>query len=103
MPHLLGDGGVDHLLHYVLPEGLQGDLLAVLAGDDHGVDLDWDAGSLLELVLGGDLGLAVRPGPPEGAVTSELGDLPVHLVRELEGEWYVLRCLVSGVAEHQAL
>ena len=37
---LLGDGGVHHLLHDVLPQGLQGDLLAVLAGHDHGVDPD---------------------------------------------------------------
>ena len=37
--HLLGDGGLDNL-HDVLPEVLQGDLLAVLAGDDHGVNPD---------------------------------------------------------------
>ena len=48
---LLGDGGQHHLLHDVLPQGLQGHLLAVLAGHHHGVDPDGDAGSLLELVL----------------------------------------------------
>ena len=52
---LLGDGGVDDLLHDVLPQGLEGDLLAVLAGHDHGVDPDGDAGPALEHVLGGDL------------------------------------------------
>ena len=53
--HLLGNGGLDNLFHDVLPEGLQGDLLAVLAGDDHGVDPDGNAGSLIELVLSSDL------------------------------------------------
>ena len=32
---LLGDGGQHHLLHDVLPQGLQGHLLAVLAGHHH--------------------------------------------------------------------
>ena len=73
---LLGDGRVDDLLHDVLPEGLEGDFLAVLAGHHDGVDPDGDAGSVLKLVLGGDLGLAVRAGPPQGPVTSQLGDLP---------------------------
>merc|ERR1719215_465728 len=44
---LLWDGGVHHLLHDVLPQGLQGDLLAVLAGHDHSVDPDGDAGPAL--------------------------------------------------------
>ena len=52
---LLGDGGVDDLLHDVLPQGLQSDLLAVLAGHDHGVHPDGDAGPALEHVLGSDL------------------------------------------------
>ena len=52
---LLGDGGVDHLLHDVLPQGLEGDLLAVLTGHDHSVHPDRDAGPALEYVLGGDL------------------------------------------------
>ena len=52
---LLGDGGVHDLLHDVLPQGLEGDLLAVLAGHDHGVDPDGDAGPALEHVLSGDL------------------------------------------------
>ena len=32
--------------------------------------LGWDAGSVLEVVLAGDLGLGVGPGPPQGPVTS---------------------------------
>ena len=52
---LLGDCCVHDLLHDVLPQGLEGDLLAVLAGHDHGVDPNWDAGPGLEHVLGGDL------------------------------------------------
>ena len=35
---LLGDGGEHHLLHDVLPQSLQGDLLRVLGGDDNSVD-----------------------------------------------------------------
>ena len=52
---LLGDGGVDDLLHDVLPQGLQSDLLAVLAGHDHGVHPDGDTGPALKHVLGSDL------------------------------------------------
>ena len=35
---LLGDGGQHNLLHDVLPQSLQGDLLRVLGGDDNSVD-----------------------------------------------------------------
>ena len=52
---LFWDSGVDHLLHDVLPQGLEGDLFAVLAGHDHSVHPDRDAGPALEYVLGGDL------------------------------------------------
>ena len=83
------------LLHDVLPQGLQCDLLAVLGRDDHGVNpgggvaivncagsrslLGWDAGTVLEVVLAGDLGLGVGPGPPQGPVTSGEGYLGLNL------------------------
>ena len=49
------------------------------------------------------LGLGVRSGPPECAVTPQVSDLLVHLVSQLQGERHALGGLVSGVPEHQAL
>ncbi len=43
------------LLHDVLAELLEGDLLAVLDGHDDGVNADWHACSVVESVFAGDL------------------------------------------------
>ena len=75
----------------------------MLAGHNHSVDPDEDAGPALERVLGGHLGLGVWPRPPEAAVPPELGYLLVHLVGQLQGERHALLRLVSRVPEHQTL
>merc|ERR1719221_1639134 len=100
---LLGDGGQHNLLHDVLPQSLQGDLLRVLGGDDNSVDPGGDASSVLEVVLAGDLGLGVWPSPPQCAVTSEVGDLPVHGVGKHNSQGHALLSLVGGVAKHKTL
>ena len=62
---LLRNCGVHDFLHDVLPEGFEGDLLAVLAGDHHSVDPDGDAGPALEHVLSGHLSLRVWSRTPK--------------------------------------
>ena len=52
---LAGDDGLDDLLHDVLAEGLEGDLLAVLGRHDDGVDAEGHARAVLELVLASHL------------------------------------------------
>ena len=52
---LRGDDHLDDLLHHVLAELGQGDLVAVLDRDDDGVDADWDARAAVEAVLASHL------------------------------------------------
>ena len=67
------------------------------------MDSDGDTRPALEHVLGGDLGLRVWARPPQRAVTPQVRDLLVHLVRQLQGEGHALGGLVTSVAEHETL
>jgi len=84
------------------PLGLGG--LDVLGGDQHGVDLSGNHGSVGKLVVGdGDLGLAIGPQPPEGAVLTDVGELLSELVGQQVGEGHVALGLVGGVSKHDSL
>ena len=98
-----GDGGLDDLLEDLLAELLGGDVGAVLGRDDDGVDTERDNGTVVVLVLDGNLGLGVGAEPRQGAVTAGSGHGSVQLVGELEGEGEQLGGLVGGIAEHDAL
>ena len=50
-----GDGCLDDLLHDIAPEGLKGHLLRVLDRDNNGVNPDWHAGAVVEVIFTSDL------------------------------------------------
>lgn len=100
---LLGDDLLDDLLLDLLAELLGGDLLRVLGRDDDGVNTEGDNGTVVVLVLNGDLSLGVGAEPREGAVAAGSRHGSVELVGEEEGEREELRGLVGGVAEHDTL
>lgn len=100
---LLGDDLLDDLLLDLLAELLGGDLLRVLGRDDDGVNTEGDNGTVVVLVLNGDLSLGVGAEPGEGAVAAGSRHGSVELVGEEEGEGEELRGLVGGVAEHDTL
>lgn len=60
-------------------------------------------GTVVVLVLDGDLGLGVGAEPGEGAVTAGSRHGSVELVGEEKGEGEELRGLVGGVSEHDTL
>merc|ERR1719430_522939 len=100
---LLGDGCVHHLLHDVLPQGLQGDLLTMLAWDNNGVHSDGYTGTLVKYIFCSNLSLGVRSCPPQGSVSPQVRDLLVHLVSKHEGQGHALLCLIGGITEHKSL
>ena len=90
---------LDHILENAVPDGVLGDVLIVLGGDDHRVD----APHLVAVEFDGDLGLPVRAQPGQLAVLADLGQLPGQQVAEVDGGGHQLRGVAAGVAEHQAL
>ena len=74
--------------------------LGVLGGEHHGVDAD---GTVLVVVLDGDLGLAVGTQVGERAVLADLGQPLGEPVRDRDRQRHQLGGVVGGVAEHQAL
>jgi len=98
-----GDDFLDDRGHEDLPHVAELDVLVMLDGDDDGVDSLGDAGTVLERVLAGDLGLGVRSEPLAGSVPSELGHFLVKLVGQNDGEGHGLFGLVGSVTEHKSL
>lgn len=98
-----GDDLLDDLLLDLLSELLGGDIGRVLSRDDDGVDALRDNGTVVVLVLDGDLGLGVGSEPREGAVTASSGHGSVELVGEEESKGEELRGLVGGITEHDTL
>lgn len=98
-----GDDLLDDLLEDLLAELLSGDVLAVLGRDDDGVDALGDDGTLVVLVLDGDLGLGVGAEPRQRAVAAGSGHGSIQLVGKEEGQGEELGGLVGGVAEHDTL
>lgn len=98
-----GDDLLDDLLLDLLAELLSGDIGRVLSGDNNGVDALRDNGTVVVLVLNGDLGLGVGSEPGQRTVAASSGHGSVQLVGEEESEGEELGCLVSGIAEHDTL
>lgn len=98
-----GDVGLDDLLKDLLAELLSGDGLGVLGRDDDGVNTLGDDGTVVVLVLDGDLGLGVGAQPGEGSVTAGSRHGGVQLVGKNDGQGKELRGLVGGVSEHDSL
>lgn len=98
-----GDGLLDDFLEDLLAEVFGGDLLSVLGGDDDGVDTEGDGGTVLLLVLDGNLSLGVRSEPAEGSVTAGSSHGSVELVGEHDRQRHVLLGLVGGISEHDTL
>jgi hypothetical protein len=94
-----GDDLSDDLLEEFLPEVLGGDLLGVLGRDNDGVDSDGDHGTVVLLVLNGDLGLGVRSEPCKRLVSSGNSHGGVELVGEDDREGHELLGLVGSVSE----
>jgi hypothetical protein len=65
-----GDGGLDDLLEDLLPQILGADVLGVLGRDDNSVNTLGNDGTVVVLVLNGDLSLGVGAEPREGAVAA---------------------------------
>lgn len=97
------DDLADDLVLELLAELLGADVLAVLGGDDDGVDTLGDNGAVVVLVLNGDLSLGVRSQPGQGTVTAGSRHGGVQLVGEQVAEGVELGGLVGGIAEHDAL
>ena len=97
------DGGLDDLLLDLLAELLGGDVGGVLGRDDDGVDTLGNNGTVVVLVLNGDLGLGVGAQPGQRAVTAGSRHGSVQLVGELEGQGEQLRGLIGGITEHDTL
>lgn len=98
-----GDDLLDDLLLDLLSELLGGDVGRVLSRDNDSVDALRDNGTVVVLVLDGDLGLGVGSEPGKGAVTASSGHGSVELVSEEESKGEELRGLVSGITEHDTL
>lgn len=97
------DDLLDDLLLDLLAELLGGDGLGVLRRDNHSVDSLGNNGTVVVLVLNGDLGLGVGSQPGDASITAGRGHRSVELVGQLEGQGEELRGLVSGVSEHDTL
>jgi hypothetical protein len=101
--HVRGDDLLDDLLLDLLSELFGGDVLAVLGGDNHGVNAERHNGTAVVGVLDGDLRLGVGPQPGESAVLAGGGHGRVQLVGEEDGKRKELGGLVGGISEHDTL
>ena len=100
---LRGDDLLDDLLLELFAELLCGNLRSVLSRNDNGVHALGDDGTVVVLVLDGDLSLGVGSQPGEGAIAAGSRHGSVELVGEEKCEGEELRGLVGGVAEHDTL
>lgn len=100
---LRGDDLLDDLLLDLLAQLLCGDVRAVLGGDDDGMDALGNDGTVVVLVLNGDLSLGVGAQPRQGAIAAGSGHGSIELVRQEQGQGEELRSLIGGIAEHDTL
>lgn len=94
---------LDDLLLDFLAELLGGDVLGVLSRDNNSVNALGDDGTVVVLILDGDLGLGVGSEPWQRAVTTSSRHGGVKLVGEQQSQGEELRGLVGGIAEHNTL
>lgn len=97
------DDLLDDLLSDLLAELLSGDVGGVLGGDNDSVDTLGLDGTIVVLVLDGDLGLGVRSEPWQAVVETGLLHRSVELVCQLDGQRQHLGGLVRGISEHNTL
>mmetsp|Transcript_1192 Transcript_1192/g.3105 ORF Transcript_1192/g.3105 Transcript_1192/m.3105 type:complete len:302 (+) Transcript_1192:848-1753(+) len=107
-----GDHGLDHVLEELSADlvvaeggavGLAVDGLGVLGRDKEGRHALGDGDAVNLLVLDGDLGLAIRAEPLEGAVVAALAQAGSQLGGEEVRQRVELLSLVGGIAEHETL
>lgn len=103
LEELSGDDRVNNVLLDGLAKVLSGDIIRVLDRDNNSVNTLSNEGTVLVLVLNGDLSLGVRAQPTEGTVATEISHLSVQLVSKHDGEGHELRSLISGITKHDTL
>ena len=94
-----GDHRANDLLNHIGADGLQGDRVAVLCGNDHGIH----ASRLIVNVFYGDLSLAIRAQIGESAILTQIGQLFAQGVGQSDRQRHQLGGLVAGITEHNAL
>jgi len=90
---------VDDVLLDFLAKFLDGNIGAVLRGDDHGLDT---LGLAID-VLHRDLALAVGAEKFQDALAARYGEAVHQFVGHHDGEWHQLGGFVAGKTEHHAL
>jgi hypothetical protein len=100
---LSGDDLADNLLLEGSTELLSGDIVAVLGGDNDGVNAQRLDGTVVVGVLNSDLGLGIGKQPGDGAVNTGSLHGRVELVGEENSQGEELRGLIGGIAEHDTL
>lgn len=97
------DDLLDDNFQQVLADFFVGGLLKMLSGDDNSVHADGGDGTLVVLVLNGDLSLDVRESPPQSAVVSAFRQALAQLSGVDVSQRHHFGRLVSGIAEHVTL
>ena len=95
-----GQHGLDDFLHHHLAQGLVLHALAVLGGNDHGINRDR---LVLLVVANRHLALAVGTEEIHDALLAHIRQPLGQLVRQHDGRRHQLGRFVAGVAEHHAL
>jgi hypothetical protein len=98
-----GDDLVDDLLLKLLLDELVGDILRVLSGDNDGVNTERDHGTVVILVLNGNLSLGVGTEPSALTVLTGLSEALAELGGEDVSQGHHLGSLVGGITEHVTL
>eukprot|EP00043_Microstomoeca_roanoka_P004758 m.51645 g.51645 ORF g.51645 m.51645 type:complete len:302 (+) comp12638_c1_seq1:377-1282(+) len=98
-----GNNGLDNLFLEVRTELLVCDIWGVLSGDDNGVDAERNAGTVIELVLDGDLCLGIGTSPGESAITTAISQAAVKSMSQLAGQWHAFGGLICSITKHNTL
>src|SRR5208337_4139151 len=97
--HGSGQNRIDYVLAHGLLQIFQGNLVAVLRGDDDGVHARGAAINIFD----GDLGFSVGTEEINDILLADFSEFVREAVRELDGHGHQLGRLVASVAEHQTL
>lgn len=79
------------------------DIGGVLAGDQNGVDSDWDDILSFSFVFNGDLTLGIRSQPGEGVGNSQFVELLADLEGQMVGEGHKVGSFIRSITHHQTL
>ena len=97
------DDSLDDLLLDLLSELFGSDLLTVLSRNDNSVYSDWNNGTVVMLVLDGDLSLSIWSEPWQASVSASRRHSSVKLVCQLKGQREQLWGLIGSISEHDTL